>query len=324
MIFVETPWGQKIIINAVTKRLARDLQTKISINHVDFSLFNQMNLDGVLVEDRGRDTLLYAGEVRVRVTDWFFFKKKAELKYIGLKDALIKFQRTDSVWSQQFFLDYFASPSSGKKKKNAGIQFNLKKMELDNVSFIKKDAWLGQDLFIHTGSLFMDANNISLSGTDYDINKLNLIDPVFSQYNYKGLKPSVKSILVNNTTSEVDTGYSWNMGNTIIKIGSLKIKNGTLKLDKQTDRLAYDYFDGQHILFSQIDGEIKDSRLIGDTVFSRIELSAKERSGLELKNMTAALKLSPKEMAFADLELTTNKSTIRNYFSMSYDDISDM
>ncbi|MES1217861.1 MAG: hypothetical protein ABUT20_20310, partial [Bacteroidota bacterium] len=69
---------------------------------------------------------------------------------------------------------------------------------------------------------------------------------------------------------------------------------------------------------------IKDSRLIGDSVFSRIELSAKERSGLELKNMTAALKLSPKEMAFADLELTTNKSTIRNYFSMSYDDISDM
>ena len=69
-----------------------------------------MHLQGLLIEDRQGDTLLYAGDVKVRITDWFFFKKEAELKYIGLENAIVKFQRTDSLWRQQFIFDYFSSP----------------------------------------------------------------------------------------------------------------------------------------------------------------------------------------------------------------------
>ena len=107
------------------------MQTKVTIGHVNFSLFNKMHLERVLIEDQKGDTLLYAGDVKVRITDWFFFKKEAELKYIGLEDAVIKFQRTDSVWRQQFFFDYFASsPTDSTKKKKAGIKFNPKKVEM--------------------------------------------------------------------------------------------------------------------------------------------------------------------------------------------------
>ena len=116
-IFIQTPFGQNWIGRQVSKRFSRVLQTKISIQHVDFSLFNNMHLEGVLIEDRRGDTLLFAGDIKVKITDWFFFKKEAELKYIGLENAVIKFQRTDSVWRQQFFFDYFASPSTGAKKK---------------------------------------------------------------------------------------------------------------------------------------------------------------------------------------------------------------
>ena len=74
-IFIQTPFGQNWIARQVTNRLSKDLQTKISIKHIDFSLFNRMNLEGVLIEDRKRDTLLYAGNLKVNITDWFFFKK---------------------------------------------------------------------------------------------------------------------------------------------------------------------------------------------------------------------------------------------------------
>jgi hypothetical protein len=209
-IFIQTPLGQNWITKQVTKRLSRDLQTKISIQHVNFSLFNKMHLQGVLVEDRSRDTLLYAGDVLVRITDWFFFKKEAELKYIGLEDAIIKFQRTDSVWRQQFVFDYFSSPSTGKKKK-AGIQFDLKNVDLKNVSFLKKDAWLGEDMIIHVGELNLDANAITLSGNTYDINKLNLIDPFVSLHNYSGLKPKTISNPSMNEEGS-DSLPSWNAG----------------------------------------------------------------------------------------------------------------
>ena len=82
--------------------------------------------------------------MKLRITDWFFFKKNVELKYIGLEDAIIKFQRTDSVWSQQFIFDRFGSSPTAANKKKGGMQLNLKKLDMKNVRFVKKDEWTGE------------------------------------------------------------------------------------------------------------------------------------------------------------------------------------
>ena len=322
-IFIQTPFGQNWIAGQVTKRLSHDLQTKISINHVTFSLLNNMHLQGVLIEDRKGDTVLYAGDMKIRITDWFIFKKEAELKYIGLENAIIKYQRTDSVWQQQFLLDYFSSPVTGTKKKKAGIRFNLKKAEFTNVTFIKKDAWLGQDMTFHVGGMNMDANKLSLSGNNYDINSLILRDPMVVLNNYSKLKPS-DSLKKTNPVEEIKKAVSWNNGQTIFKIAELKIINGTFKTDKQSGRQPFSYFDGQNILFTEINGELSNASFTGDTIFSNLKLTAKERSGLVLKNLTADLKMTPQGMTFSNMDLMTNRSTLRNYFSMSYNDISDM
>ena len=322
-IFIQTPFGQNWIARQVTKRLSRDLQTKISIQHVSFSLFNNMHLEGILIEDRKGDTLLYAGDMKVRITDWFFFKKEAELKYIGLENAIIKFQRTDSIWRQQFIFDYFSSPTTGTKKKKAGIQFNLQKIELKNVTFIKKDAWMGEDMTVHVGGMNMDADKLSLSGNQYEINSLLLKDPIISINNYSKLKPKGLQKPI-DPVEEIKKAITWNKGQTIFKIANLKIINGTFKTDKQNNRQPLAGFDGQHILFTEINGELSNAGFIGDTVFSKLKLTAKERSGLELKNLSADVKMTPQGMAFSNMDLVTNRSTLRNYFSMSYDDMKDM
>lgn len=282
-----------------------------------------MHLQGVLIEDRKGDTLLYAGDVKVRITDWFFFKKQAELKYIGLENAIVKFQRTDSVWRQQFILDYFSSPSTGKKKK-AGIEFNLKIVELKNVTFVKKDAWLGEDMTVKVGAMNLDANDLSLSSNKYDINSLIIKDPVFAIRNYTKLKPQDSLTLTSTSDDDITKPASWNNAQTVFKIADLKIINGTFKTDKETSRDAYSWFDGQHILFTEINGDLNNASFVGDTIFSKLKLSAKERSGFELKDLSANLKLTPQGMAFSDMELVTNRSTIRNSFMMTYHDMGDM
>jgi hypothetical protein len=319
-LFIQTPFGQNWIGRQVTKRLSRDLQTKVSIEHVDFALFNRMHLRGVLIADRFDDTLLYAGDVKVRITDWFFFKKNVDLKYIGLEDAVIKFQRSDSVWRQQFFLDYFASPSTGKKKRNAGVQLSLQEIELKNVVFSKKDGWLGQDMIAHVDTLHMSADKLSLSGSKYLINSLLVINPLVAIYKYTGLKP--RDTL--SSTNDQTPASAWNQAQTIFQIGDLTIINGTFKSDIQTDRPAFASFDGQHILFTEINAALKNSDLTGDTILANLKLKAKERSGLEIKDLSADLKMTPKEMAFSNLDIQTNRSHIRNYFRMSFDDFSSM
>lgn len=75
-IFIETPFGQNWIAKQITKKFSKELKTKISFSHVSFSLLNNLNLEGFLLQDQHNDTLLYAGVLQVRVTDWFIFKRK--------------------------------------------------------------------------------------------------------------------------------------------------------------------------------------------------------------------------------------------------------
>lgn len=191
---VQTNWGQNWLAKKVTAKLSKDLQNRISIDKVSIGFFNKLNLNGVLIEDRKQDTLLYAGVAQVRITDWFFFKDQADLEYIGLENAVIHINRKDSVWNYAFLEDYFAA-SPSKEQKKAGIEFNLKKVALKNVSFVQKDGWIGVDKHIKIGALLLDANNLSITKKIIDINSLQLESPLFHQATYTGNRPPSTSTL---------------------------------------------------------------------------------------------------------------------------------
>ncbi|MEI2757753.1 MAG: hypothetical protein V9F46_15025 [Chitinophagaceae bacterium] len=323
-IFIQTPFGQNWIARQVTKRLSKTLHTKVSVKHVDFSLLNRMHLEGLMIEDRQGDTILYAGDAKVRITDWFIFKKNAELKYFGLENALVKFQRTDSVWRQQFLFDILGGSSSGSgNKKKEGMRFNLKKVELKNVTFLKKDVWLGNDMTIRIGNLNMDARDINLSAKKADISYLSIDQPFVMIYNYKKQKPpSLTEVKISSTT--IDTLLKWNSGEWLVHLDKLNLTNGIFKNEKQSEKPANTYFDGRHIEFNNINTELTNINWIKDTITAALSLNTKERSGLEVKKMEAAVKFSPQEMAFNDLEIQTNRSTIRNFFRMSYKEMDDL
>ena len=147
-IFIETPAGQNWLAKRITKKFSRELKTKISFKHISFSLFNKLNLEDFLLEDQHRDTLLFAGNLQVRITDWFFFKDTTALKYVGLENGIVNLKRTDSIWNYQFIADYFtpSSSASSTPSKKSGITFNLKKLRLKGVVFKQKYEWSGQDM----------------------------------------------------------------------------------------------------------------------------------------------------------------------------------
>jgi hypothetical protein len=324
-IFVQTPFGQNWLVAKVTKRLSKDLNTRIEIKHVDFSLFDKMHLEGILIGDHEGDTLLYASDAKLRITDWFFFKKNIELKYVGLENAIIKMQRDDSVWNHQFLIDYFSSPTASTKKEG-GTNLNIKKLDFKNVLFVKKDAWLGEDMKVHFTSLDLDANEISISGKTVDLNYLTIVDPYVQLYSYQKRKLSSTTAAV--TTIEepasIDSLLKWNAAGWVVNADKLEIKNGTFKVDKRTERPAFAYFDGKHLEFGKINTTFTNINWHRDTITAHLELQTKERSGFEVKSMKADVKITPVEMAFNNLDIHTNNSVIRDFYRMSYDDFSSM
>ncbi len=308
---METQWGQDFLVHQVTRKLSRDLQNRISIKHINIGFFDKLNLEEVLVEDQKRDTLLYAGRLQVHITDWFFFKDKAVLKYVGLQNAKINLQRTDSVWNYQFLADYFASPSNSNKKES-GIDFNLKEVDMNNVAFIQKDNWSGQNMTVKFDKLYVDANDISISNKHIDLNQIELNNPYFQLYSYKGLKPT------DTTEHTIDTTSGWNAEGWKVKINEVAINNGIFK-DYQKNLIdTSSYFDAGHMAFQKINGRFKNFSLVKDTITAAVTLSTTERSGFTIQSLKTNFRMEPKLMEFNDLYLKTPHSTLKNYFAMHY------
>ncbi|MGC4104240.1 AsmA family protein [Ferruginibacter sp.] len=279
-----------------------------------------MLIEGVLVEDHKKDTLLYAGTARVNITDWFFLKDKATLQYLGLKDPVINLNRTDSVWNYQFLIDYFSSPKDPNSKPKKQLQIDFKTVEMENLRFAKVDKWVGQDMVVKVKKLNAEADSIDLTAKKIAIKNIMLDGPVFYQSNYTGKRPADYAAAKTSVNVTTPSAYKWNNDGWVFKVNDLQINNGMFQNEKETERLPYtDRFDGQHLLFGSINASIKNIRFEKDTLFAAVNLATKEKCGFEVKKLQADLKFTPDIMEFNNLDLETNKSRLRNYYSMSYD-----
>jgi len=312
-LFIQTSPVQNFIAEKVATKLATDLHTTVKIGHVNFSLFDKMDLDNTLILDRNNDTLLKAGSLKLRITDWFFFKKNIELKYIGLEDAVIKQQRSDSTWNYQFLIDYFSSPDKAKNQSKK-IVLKIQKIDLKNIVYIKNDNWEGQRTILKTGSLVVDADNVDVTKGVVLINSIDMDKPYYSIENFNGLDTS-------HTVRIRKPGTLYfNPSNLRIKILSINIKNGFFASGTRGEIPKAGLFDGKKLEASKINGTIKNFNLIKDTVFATISLNAAERSGFKVKTLQASYKLTPQQMEFSNLFIKTNNSTLTNYFAMQYKD----
>ena len=315
LIAIQTELVQNWLVGIATSRLSKSLGTEVSVKNVSFALFNRLNMEGIVVRDKQKDTLIYAKQLKVRITDWFFLKDKVELKFIGLEDALINLNRKDSVWNYQFIADYFATPNPTEK--SGGLKLNLKKIDLKNVHIIKNDLWAGEYMNVRASSLLIDADIVDLAKNEFVINRITLDNPFVK---IQGLTPLRPLSLQKRNASGVDTGMYFNDKNMSLRVDSLTIRNGSLFLDNDITKPSA-YFDGSHIQLSKLNGNLAKFSLIKDTLRANIDLTVKDRCGLELKKLKTNFKLTPQILELAKLDLQTNKSHLTNYFAMKFKDL---
>src|SRR3954451_9069937 len=226
-LLIQTSPVQNFIIGKLTKQLSEDLKTEVKIGHVNLSLFDKVNLEDVLIKDLNKDTLLSAGAVKVRLTDWFFVRDKIVLKYIGLENANILLHRRDSTWNYQFIVDYFSAPPDTSKQQQSSIKLSLEKIDFKNVNFIQNDEWIGQKMQIRTGSMLVDADTVDFDSSIFKINSIELDKPLFALYDFDGFRSdSLRKVYR-------DTGMYYNAGDMLVQIKNIKLTNGSFVSERQ-------------------------------------------------------------------------------------------
>ncbi len=318
LLLIQTDWGQNLIIRQVTQRLSRDLNTEVKIDRISIEFFDKLNLEGALIRDQKKDTLLFAGKLKTQVTDWFFLKDEIELKYVGLEDAIVYLNRTDSVWNYQFIIDSLAPPNPNKKTSDPNIGLFLKKVDLKNINFFYRDGWVGQDMTGKIGSLEMDADEFNIMKKKIFVSTLNIDKPFFALRDYDGRRPPDSTGKGKLVTVTKNGELRWNTEGWDVLISRLSLRGGIVQIDSDTQRQPYNYFDPSHILFGDITGTIKDFSVWKDTLSGQVELKTKERSGFEVTRLKAFMKFYPEGMIFRNLDLQTPHSRLRDYYAMKY------
>ena len=281
-------------------------------------LFDKMLMQGLLVLDKKKDTLLYAGTARVSITDWFFFKDNITLKYIGLDDAIINLHRSDSTWNYQFLSDYFSSPSKKKDTSKNVIHLDLKVVNMNRVKIWQQDEWRGENMLVSLKQATVRADLFDMEHKIIKVNSIVLDEPVFSHYDYTGNRPADTTT---KTIKEIpeSAGLQWNTENWQVSIKSFLLKNGAVAIEREgKDPSVANRFDERHVVLSELNGAVKDFEFAQDTLQAKLTISVKDRGGLKIKKLSTHLNFTPKMMELKDLDLVTNKSHLRNYYAMHY------
>ena len=322
-ILLQTSFFQNFIVSQVTKRLSKNLNTTVSIKHINLELFDKMSMEGMLILDHKKDTLLYAGAAKVNITDWFFFRDNITLKYIGLDDAYVNMYRTDSVWNYQFLVDYFSSPKKKQDTSKNVIHLDLKTVHFKNIRFWQKDGWKGVNMLFSIGEMNLQADRFDLANNVIDIGTISLNKPVFSQYDYTGKRPEQPKI-ENEYTEPDSTILKWNTGRWHIRAKNINLKDGNIALEREGGELPVPgVFDTRHIILSELNGTLKNVEFKGDTLRSKVNINLKDRGGFVIKQLSTDYKLTPTVMEFNHLDLITDKSRLRDYYAMHYQNFSE-
>ncbi|MEY2587627.1 MAG: hypothetical protein RLY11_1476, partial [Bacteroidota bacterium] len=185
---LKIPFVQQKLIHFATDQLSKTIKTEAKIGKVDFTLFNTFNLRDVLVRDQKKDTLLFAGNLSVNITDWFFTRKRFTVFYVGLENANIHISRTDSIWNYQFIQDALSSNSKGAGQPSQ-LKLDVKSLYLRNIQFLVEDKWRGENQTINLGKLQLKASEIDLLKKRIILEDISIQDPVYRIFQYDGNRP---------------------------------------------------------------------------------------------------------------------------------------
>lgn len=318
---LQTTPVQNWVVGKATQFLSNELKTTVRIEHIDIDFFDKLDLQGTLIKDQQQDTLLYAGSLRVALNDWFFLKDKIEVKYLGLEQAQIQLERTDSVWNYQFLIDYFGGSGGSSSKKT--IQLDIQTIELKKISLLQQDRWRGENMSLSLGKLLLKGDDIQLTQKKIHLKGIWIEQPLYSIYNYPGNRPAAAK-KISPPYKPVPGQLRWNTEGWDISIDQVQIRDGMFRSDLQTARAPYAYFDGNHIYFKSIHANFEKVRLWKDTISTQAFLSTQERAGFRVDTLRASLKFHPQAMEFQNLLIRTPNSRLSQYFAMRYQSFNDM
>ena len=171
---------QTYLAEKAASYFSKELKTTVSVNKVDIILFNKIYLDGFLILDREKDTLLSLKTLEASFDGKSLLGNKIKVSNIKLDNGLIKVAKSakSKEFNFQFLVDYFKSDEPSDP--SSPIDLAIKKININNFS-------------LHYHDFNAKRTPFSFNENHIDISKLNVSLEEISS-NKQGLNLAIKQL----------------------------------------------------------------------------------------------------------------------------------
>jgi hypothetical protein len=201
ILFVRSPWGQNIIVDKSVRYISEKTGTKITIDRIFITCDGDLKLDGLYLEDKKGDTLVYSKSIEANLPVWKIIQGEAigadALDWDGLRANII---RKDSIsgYNFQFLIDAFASTDTTTIANNTTstpLNLVIGSLNFENFDIVFDDAVAGIDSRFKIGTLNADMETTDIEHMIFDASEIEL-----SNANIKFIQ---KPITIDTVASDV-------------------------------------------------------------------------------------------------------------------------
>lgn len=233
LLFIRSPWGQNIIVNKVTDYISDKTNTKVEIDRLFITFTGNAFLEGVYLEDKKGDTLLYSKTLEANIPlSSLLFRNELNLKFLkseGLRANIIRDADTEK-FNYEFLLDAFVATDTVAQQPAAEpLQISLGEFDLSDLDMTYNDFFLGMEFSLKMDKLLVSVNEADLETMNFDVDELNLSN---TSIVYKQTKPLV---------SEENSGTQL----PILSIDNLGINNVRINYNSIPDGIIADVLLGE-------------------------------------------------------------------------------
>jgi hypothetical protein len=105
---VQIPSVQNKIVDAATSFVSKRTQTKVEVKNISIKFPKTVVIEGLFLEDTEKDTLIYAGLVKINIALYGLFSREIATSSVSLEDAVIRLYstKTDPLFNYNFLITF--------------------------------------------------------------------------------------------------------------------------------------------------------------------------------------------------------------------------
>ncbi len=274
LLFIRSPWGQNIIVNRVVDYISGKTNTEVAIERLFIDFSGNFVLEGLYLEDKQGDTLLYSKTLKARLgIAPLLLENELDLESVQWDRLRANISRPDDSLEFNFeFLLKALSPldTTANTSNSDPFTFSLGSAELSDFVILYDDGFSGITSTIRLGELNLDMRTTDLEATLFEIAN---IDVSKSNISFVQNKPSrepdaataqlpilridqlnLNKVIVHYHSVPDSVKANFNIGEFILEQGEAKLPMNELTVDRFALKNS-----GVRLQLPGQDAEIRDS-----------------------------------------------------------------